>query len=255
MNVLVNCFTDQGRYKSKNEDSLLVQVADTSIGILTLAVICDGMGGLQKGELASATVIRAFDAWFKEELPLQLKHFSIHLVKTRWEEMIYELNLRIREYGRKQKVHLGTTLTAMLLVDEIGLLIAHVGDSRAYEISDDVRVLTNDQTLVAREVKRGIITEEQALSDPRQHVLLQCIGESKNVTPDFIIERSKKNCTYMLCSDGFRHKISLEEMKENLSWNKLENEQQVKAQLQWLATLCMERKEKDNISAIAIRTL
>lgn len=69
MRFQVAYHTDIGREKSTNQDSLGVLEANTDEGRLLLAVLCDGMGGLDKGEVASAALIRAFEAWFQEELP------------------------------------------------------------------------------------------------------------------------------------------------------------------------------------------
>ena len=69
MNFIVSANTDIGIVKDTNQDSLSVKVINTPIGRMSFAVLCDGMGGLAKGEVASASVIRAFDTWAKQELP------------------------------------------------------------------------------------------------------------------------------------------------------------------------------------------
>ena len=99
---------------------------------------------------------------------------------------------------------MGTTVTAMILTGGY-YYIVNVGDSRAYEICSNLQVLTRDQTVVAREVEQGLLTLEQAETDPRRSVLLQCIGASDVVYPDFFLGEVKKDAVYMLCSDGFRH--------------------------------------------------
>lgn len=70
--------TDVGIAKDTNQDSILIKHADSQVGELVLAVICDGMGGLAKGELASATVIREFSRWFDEELPFELTNLDLY---------------------------------------------------------------------------------------------------------------------------------------------------------------------------------
>ena len=69
MKYTVAADTDMGIKKSVNQDSVLVKHAETELGEIVLTVVCDGMGGLDKGELASATVIRGFANWFEQELP------------------------------------------------------------------------------------------------------------------------------------------------------------------------------------------
>ena len=68
MNFIVSANTDIGITKSTNQDSLSVKVINTPLGRMTFAILCDGMGGLAKGEVASASVIRAFDQWLYNEL-------------------------------------------------------------------------------------------------------------------------------------------------------------------------------------------
>lgn len=81
---------------------------------------------------------------------------------------------------------LGTTVTAILLTKNRYYII-NVGDTRAYEISDNVTVMTRDHSVVAREIEQGIITPEQAKNDVRRSVLLQCIGASEEVYPDMFL--------------------------------------------------------------------
>ena len=73
--------TDIGLVKQVNQDRLTVKVIDTELGEVALAVICDGMGGLAKGELASAIVVRAFEKWFWEELPQKLRKLNANMLR------------------------------------------------------------------------------------------------------------------------------------------------------------------------------
>lgn len=253
MNFLTAYHTDVGLTKETNQDSICIKLAKTNIGNVLMAIICDGMGGLEKGELASATVIRRFGYWFDNELPMMLEDFKMDRVKYSFDNMISELNEKIAMYGKERSVSLGTTLTVMFFAQD-EYMIAHVGDSRAYEISNNVIVLTEDQTVVGREVRRGRMTMEQAKTDPRRNVLLQCIGASSTVVPDYIKDTTKKGAVYMLCSDGFRHVISNEEMYMALNPNVCTSEDAMKMQAVQLVELNKQRKERDNISVIVIKT-
>lgn len=66
-----------------------------------MAVICDGMGGLAKGELASATVIRKFSEWYNKELPYELENLDLHVIGGKWSLMLKDLNIKIIEYAKK----------------------------------------------------------------------------------------------------------------------------------------------------------
>lgn len=253
--------TDIGLVKQVNQDSLTVKVVDTELGEVTLAVLCDGMGGLAKGELASAIVVRAFEKWFWEKLPYRLKELTGEMLKADWEKLVSDCNERIMEQGSQ---NMGTTLTAMLFYAD-SYYIIHIGDCRAYELTSEVFQLTQDQTFVEREVASGRMTREQARTDSRRNVLLQCIGVKEEVEPEFITGKLVPGACYLLCSDGFRHEVSKEEIREAVedkAWNFIQKQRPeheimsgMKAVLDVLIDKVKERGERDNISAILVQTL
>jgi serine/threonine protein phosphatase PrpC len=114
--------------------------------------------------------------------------------------------------------------------------------------------LTKDQTFVAREVAAGRMTEEQAEVDSRRSILLQCIGASPVVEPDFIRGYVEENATYLLCSDGFRHKITPEEIMDKLAPYAAGDEEAMKKGCEYLTELVKYRKETDNITVLTIST-
>ena len=254
MNFIVSANTDIGTVKSTNQDSLSVKVINTSAGRMVFAILCDGMGGLAKGEVASATVIRAFDAWVSQQLP-QLCACGINAdaIKAQWEQLLVAQNSLIKDYGARQGVRLGTTAVVMLLTDT-NYYIMNVGDSRAYEITGWMTQLTNDQTFVAREVALGNMTPEQAEVDHRRSVLLQCIGASEEVYPDFFTGNTAMDATYMLCSDGFRHEISADEIFMKFQPGVLLSNEMMQNNTLELIELNKQRNERDNISVVLVRT-
>lgn len=254
MNFIISANTDIGLTKDTNQDSLSVKVINTSQGRMAFAILCDGMGGLAKGEVASASVIRAFDNWIYNELS-NLCNAPIEdaAIRQQWEKIVLEQNEMIKAYGAGQGVKLGTTLVAMLLTQN-RYYVVNVGDSRAYEITTELKQLTQDQTFVAREVAQGNMTEEEALMDSRRSVLLQCVGASDEVYPDFFFGTPSENAVYMLCSDGFRHEVLPEEIFEKLQPNVLMDEYQMNQNSTYLIELNKQRKERDNISVALVRT-
>ena len=162
MDTYITSFcTDVGIKKKVNQDSLCIKKALLKDKTVLMALVCDGMGGLSKGELASATVIRGFSDWFVKDLVSTQGDFD--KIRKQWENLIISLNTKLWNYGKKNAAELGTTLTAILFVEGKEYLIAQVGDSRAYEIGQTINQITEDQSFVAREVKRGNMTKEQAL--------------------------------------------------------------------------------------------
>lgn len=255
MNYIVSACTDIGNVKDTNQDSYGVRVLSTPIGKMVFAVLCDGMGGLAKGEVASSTVVNAFFEWLDTNLIELCKDGAIRddRIRTEWTQIAVDFNEKIKKFGKSNGINLGTTLTAMLITDNRYYII-NVGDTRAYEISNGVKVITKDQTLVAREVELGMITPEQAQNDSRRSVLLQCIGASDTVNPDFFFGETMHNAVYMLCSDGFRHEISEDEIYRYFQPNMMQNRETMDSNTRTLIDINKQRMERDNITVVTVRT-
>lgn len=252
MEFLTTACTDIGTVKQTNQDSMCIKMAKCDMGNILMAVLCDGMGGLSKGEVASATVVKAFASWFDQRLPVLLPSFSAENICIEWDRLIQELNKKIGDYGRSNYTSLGTTLTVILIVDAVSMIVGHVGDCRVYQIDEALQILTEDQTVVMRDVRRGVLSEKQAENDPRKNVLLQCIGASISVSPDFFTHVPVPGSVYMLCSDGFRHEITPEEIFTHFKPEILISEEVMRQQSESLIALNKERMERDNISVILI---
>lgn len=252
MRFIATADTDIGISKDTNQDSILIKHALADDKEILLAVICDGMGGLCKGELASATVIKAFSKWFDEELPYELENLNMDVIGGKWSLFLKELNSKIIEYSTANYIKgIGTTFTGIMFVDD-KYVIGHVGDTRIYYIDTMFKQLTTDQTFVAREVRRGMMTPEQARVDKRRNLLLQCIGASKVVEPEIICGNTRQGI-YMICSDGFRHEISEREMYKYLNPTNLMNKQVMHQNARYLIEKVKSREEKDNISVLLIK--
>lgn len=254
MDFIIQAVTDIGNVKETNQDSLSVKIINTEQGKVVFAVLCDGMGGLSKGEVASACVIRAFEQWVYEKLPsLSGFPWNAQVLEEQWAEIIRIQNAEIKNYGREHGCALGTTAVVMLLTQD-EFYIANVGDSRVYELKKELRQLTSDQTLVAEEMRKGMLTKEQAKTDPRRSVLLQCIGASERVYPDMYTGKAEKDTVYLLCSDGFHHEITKEEIAYYLQPSVLKDDKVMRNHAEYLISLDKQRQERDNISVVLIRT-
>jgi protein phosphatase len=177
--------SDLGRQRQGNEDNFFVRAP--------LFVVADGMGGAQAGEVASEIAVRSFD----DELP------SASLPEA-LAGVIEGANKRIHERARAdESLHgMGTTTTAAY-VDDDEVVIAHVGDSRAYLHRDGELIrLTKDHSLVGELVARGKLTEEQAEQHPQRSVITRALGPEASVQVDVDIFPAKAGDLFLLCSDG-----------------------------------------------------
>jgi len=194
------CQSHTGLQRRANEDSAYASPP--------LFVVADGMGGAQAGEVASQIAIEAFqqglDGGGSSEEQLA--------------QRIQEANRQIYERSRTEsgREGMGTTLTAALL-DDAGLAIGHVGDSRAYLFRDgELSRLTRDHSLVDELVRRGELTEAEAAEHPQRSIITRALGPEPDVTPDTSTYPVRAGDVLLLCSDGLTSMISEETMTEVL---------------------------------------
>lgn len=253
MRFLTAMHTETGPCREANEDSMLLMRAETQAGEVALACVCDGMGGLERGEAASAAVVCALRDWFTDRFPALIRS-SLHeeAVRKQWSALAMEADRRISDYGIGRKIELGTTCAVILLSEQFWFLM-NIGDSRIYRITDSICQLTKDQTWVQREYDLGRMSAEQMRRDPRRNLLLQCIGTGAAVQPDYLCGKTAPGQVFLLCSDGFCHEILPHEFLGTLRPGRLTDQKRMKKKLIELTELGLRRGETDNMSAILIR--
>ena len=209
--VITAAATDVGRRRSGNEDSFASWAAEGNAASHAgdhLMVVCDGMGGSNAGEVASRmaadTVVREFTAAPPDDTGEALKH------------AIQVANQEIWEHSRSQQDlnGMGTTCTAVALKGD-QVLVAHVGDSRAYLVrAHRARQITSDHSLVAQLVARNQLSPEEARSDPRRNVVTRSVGVGPEVEVDVVPmgEALKNGDTLVVCSDGLHGQMSDDEI-------------------------------------------
>lgn len=225
--------TDQGRRRS-NQDSHGSGVRSTSLGEVTLGVVCDGVGGLAQGEVASSTVVRAVERWFSETLDEVLVEpdeagaalgekdaapagatpagaapagdgICSQRVMDSLDNLVASANASILRYAAAHGGKMGTTLSALLCARG-RFLAVQVGDSRVYHVTPtSARLVTEDQTLAARDVLQGRMTREEARTSDRRSVLLQAIGSQESILPIFYEGAYEPGDLFVLMSDGAWH--------------------------------------------------
>lgn len=247
--------TDDGLSGSGNQDSFGVKILQTPIGEVAAAVMCDGMGGYKRGEVASATVVDAFQRWVVRRLPLYCRQpLDKDAIFEEWTGLVELCNMKIRSYGQKNGIRIGTT-ALMFLAAAGQYMILNVGDCRAYEIKESALQITVDQTVAQREVDAGRLSPEEAVNDKRSHILLECIGASVSVKPDCYTGVLSPDSVYMFCCDGFRRKITSSEISGFLNPYVMTSSDRMHSQIRSLINEIMRRNETDNISSIALRTV
>lgn len=240
--------TDVGKRRRSNEDALLV---DDALG---LYIVADGMGGHAAGEVASQEAVetvhdmvrRGCDAMAAVERgdgsPESLRRL-VRLLESAVQAATYMV-FAIAENDPVQQ-GMGTTLSALLLAGGYGVT-AQVGDSRVYSVrAGKASQLTEDHTLVALQMKRGIITSEEAATSPHKNVITRAIGSREYVQVDTRLFPAEPGDAFLVCSDGLHAYIEREEIPAIIGLG-------VVAGARRLIELANERGGRDNITAVVV---
>ncbi len=257
MEYIFSYVTTEGAVRKVNQDSLFIITAVFKGQSILFAAVCDGVGGMAQGENASGFVCWRLTEWFKSDFSDMMKNSaSVLKIRESLDECLHNVNDRINNYADRTNTSMGTTVTAVLIIPQLErMLTAHAGDSRLYRISDsDTEILTADHSIVGQEVRNGKLTEEMAETDSRQNQLTNCIGGGlTDSSYDYSISEYKLNECYMICSDGFRKKLSRSEIQGRLCPSVNCDENSMAGNLEFLKNKVMSCGEKDNITAVLVK--
>lgn len=239
--------THVGMKRSLNEDSFLT---DDDLG---LYLVADGMGGHAAGEIASSEAVSTAHGMVKQAsaslrkigatLDEQQVRGATRLLESAIQNATYMV-FTLAELDR-DKSGMGTTITGMLLTGDVAIT-GQVGDSRIYQIRDgQVKQLTEDHTLIAWQLREGIITEEEALRSPHKNVITRAVGNRDYVQVDTSVVQLSPGDRYLLCSDGLHGYLAGPEIPEIVA---LGGDYAVDT----FIDLANSRGGKDNITAVLV---
>lgn len=238
--------SDIGRVRQVNEDQSWVGQLNNGV---TLAIVADGMGGHQAGDVASQKAVDAFRSMLeqsaaKADLSLQEGKMLIRQAISQANEAVFELASRNERY-----YNMGTTIVAAL-VKQDNAIIGHVGDSRAYKITEGVITqLTNDHTLVNELVKSGQLSADEAAHHPRRNVLTRAVGTDSHVDIDIQAVEWSPQDVLLLCSDGLSNMVSEQQMLQTVTTEQLGLE----ARADHLIQLALHAGGDDNITVVLLQ--
>ena len=225
--------SDTGRTRRRNEDSYVVAPP--------LFCVADGMGGAQAGEVASRLAAAAVED-ADPGGPSGPEHVTA---------LIQEANRRVYERASVDPTvsGMGTTMTVALVEDD-GVTIGHVGDSRAYLVRDGkLRQITEDHSLVNELVKSGKLSEEEAHIHPQRSVITRAVGTDPDVDVDVFSIAAEDGDIFLLCSDGLTDMVEDVEILDLIDRNRGDLEKAVRALVQFANS----EGGEDNITAVAFR--
>ena len=231
----VFALTDKGRVRAINQDAFYQPRPGE-----TFAVIADGMGGHQAGDVASRLAVEEFTRWLK--CAPRPSEDTMRYAVSEANRAVY-----LKSKAEPDKAGMGTTLTALWLEDD-GALLAHVGDSRAYRFRDGrLEQMSRDHSLVGEMVERGELTEEEARVHPQRNIITRSIGTGMRVKADVSRFDRLEGDVWLLCSDGLSMYFSREEMQ-----GVLRGRRKWQTKLEDLVNTALERGGADNVTALLV---
>ena len=201
--------TDTGRVRSSNQDAF---ISGTLPGGAVFAVVCDGMGGANGGNVASALGIKVISDRLLEVYREGMNEISLHNLL---ESAIAAANVEIYDTAMADTDlrGMGTTVVAVLIVE--GLVhIAHVGDSRAYLITREaMEQITRDHSIVQSMVEKGQLTPDEAKNHPRKHFITRALGVEEEVACDYNEFSFPEEGLLLICTDGLTNMVETDEIE------------------------------------------
>lgn len=198
--------TDVGMRRKANQDAHLTgELANGAV----LAVVCDGMGGANAGNIASEKTAKlVFDYVTKSYSP---KMSSVS-IENMLRAAVATANTEIFELSRQKEEYfgMGTTVVAALVIDNLAHIV-HVGDSRAYLIGiSNIEKLTIDHSVVQTMVINGEITEDEAKTHPKKNIITRAVGVGEEVMCDYNIVLKTDQAALLICTDGLSNQVDEE---------------------------------------------
>ena len=244
MNFEFFCATDTGRSRNNNEDSVVV---DTQAGV---AVLADGMGGYNAGEVASGIATSFICTQLGRWLSEASEGATDSDVRRAMDICVDNANRAIFEQANcnPQYAGMGTTLVVGVF-REGRLLMGHVGDSRAYRLRDGLlSQITHDHSLLQEQIDAGLITVEQAAFSANKNLVTRAVGVEETVLLETKLHELQSGDLYMLCSDGLSDMLS-----DGVIEQLLQSAESLETVGTTLISAANEAGGKDNISVILIR--
>ena len=248
--MIFSLASDIGKVRKNNEDFIDSQIIykddDTKIGIFALA---DGMGGHNKGEVASAMAVNGIIEFLSQNLS-QSGNIKIDYFDDIIKQSYNHVNLKIYEKSKEDESFngMGTTLVTVVIYNE-DMYVANVGDSRCYILrEDDLKRITVDHSVVEDLVRMNIISEEEAMTHPIRNHITRAMGTDEMVIVDIFREKLKPQDKILMATDGLTGYVLDDKIKELLK-----KDEDLDVVTKNLINFANEVSGKDNTSVILIQ--
>ena len=237
--------TDVGLVRKDNQDAYAIVCEGA--GETVVAVVCDGMGGVKGGGLASRIAV---DTYTKELHQVLRSDMTAEQLKEASSYSVALANRAVYMAAQERYHGMGTTLVAAVSYEN-GVVVSNVGDSRAYRIGEDgIQRITKDHSLVEDLLARGDITAEEARKHPNRNVITRALGPEESEICDGYICPLSAGEYVLLCTDGLVDTVTDQEMLFEVMHN-----EDTESCLERLLAISKQRGAADNVTAVLMKML
>ncbi|MBO5358914.1 MAG: Stp1/IreP family PP2C-type Ser/Thr phosphatase [Clostridia bacterium] len=205
---------DIGKERTLNQDAFFAGEISQDIAF---AVVCDGMGGANAGDVASQTAVKTISEYIINSYrrKITIRDF-VKILKN----AIISANITLYDMASKDDALKGMGTTVVVaVVKENEVAIAHVGDSRIYLVNDEITQLTRDHSIVQTLIESGEISPEAAAQHPRKNVITRALGVEADVAVDTAELILQENESLLLCTDGLTNFVTVEDILKTFKEN------------------------------------
>ena len=237
--------TDVGLVRKENQDAYAVESRDG----FDICAVCDGMGGAAAGKLASEIAVRTYMEALGETLT---EGMDLDAVQSAMAAAASRANRAIREEAARKPEYagMGTTLVSAVSGKD-GIVVANVGDSRAYHITrEGIRQVSRDHSVVEDMVEKGDLTRDEARHHPRRNLITRALGTEHGVAADAFPLKWQQGDFLLLCSDGLINTVSDQELLFEVI-----HSEPLDTCLDRLLALSRQRGAPDNVTAVLLMNI
>jgi serine/threonine protein phosphatase PrpC len=235
--------SDIGLVRHSNEDACKCGVFSDGFA---WAVVCDGMGGANGGNVASGIAVNMISEQIVSSYHEGMTNNSIkHLITS----AVFNANLTIHEKAMDESTLNGMGTTVVVAIVQGGIAhIAHAGDSRAYLITahSGIKQLTTDHSMVQEMINNGDLTEQQAKKHPQKNIITRALGVESSIQLDYCESEFSQDSLLLICTDGLSNYVDAEQIYE------ITGKMDAESMLDQLITLAKNRGGSDNITVVII---
>lgn len=238
--MIISAKTDVGAYRESNQDAFCT---GTFVSGDAWAVVCDGMGGVSGGQVASQVCVEKASAVIKRGYRTDL---SVKSAKNLLQSAINTANAAVFEEAQRDiSLHgMGTTIVAVVVLKGVAV-IGYVGDSRAYLVNDTITRLTKDHSLVQVMIDSGKLTEEEAKVHPDRNIITRAVGIMNFVDIDYEITDFTDSDKILMCTDGLNGSV-----EDAVIYEIIKNEAENTADV--LINTAIECGSRDNVTVVLL---